>query len=397
MASTATALTIVERVEQSAVIAALDARATALMDLLPDEAAVARFRRGVVLAVTKNPDLMNCTPQSIVMACFEAASQGLEPTGAAGGAHLVPYKQKDGTKTAQLIPDYRGVIRLVTKPGSDVVSIEARVVKEGDEFAYQLGTDAFVNHVPSLAGDRSTHATTHVYAIARLKGGAAIPDVEDRAGIERIRKRGANAAQSPWVTDWDEMAKKTLIKRLAKVLPVRPDVRAILSREDELAGEADADPSIPALPAGPTAAARLASRLRPGPRNVTPASEAPGAADPFDPPTGTGATDAAAADPGAAADAAPWASSDAEPGLVEKLRTNAEASGLVGAATAPQKEQLAALFTGLDWPSETLPVLVDVFGPATAKSLTAAQAQALISLAGSMGDDAFLAEWVGLK
>src|SRR6185369_15800280 len=129
----------------------LDAKSAALMDLLPDEAAVARFKRGVIVAITKNPDLMSCTPESIVLACFEAASQGLEPTGAAGGAHLVPYKV-GGVKVAQLIPDYRGVIRLVTKPGSEVLSIEARVVKEGDAFEYQLGTDAFINHVPAMPG-----------------------------------------------------------------------------------------------------------------------------------------------------------------------------------------------------------------------------------------------------
>lgn len=271
MSSTAQALTIVERVEQSAVVQALDAKTAALMDLLPDEAAVSRFRRGVIVAITKNPDLMNCTPDSIVMACFEAASQGLEPTGAAGGAHLVPYKV-NGQKVAQLIPDYRGVIRLVTKPGSEVLSLEARVVKEGDEFTYQLGTDAWVNHVPALGPDRSSKATTHVYAIARLKNGSSIPDVEDRAGIERIRKRGANSDKSPWATDWDEMGKKTLIKRLAKVLPVRSDVRALVIREDELT-DSDDQPEA-AAPSGPTKATRLASRLR----NVTP-SEAPGAAD----------------------------------------------------------------------------------------------------------------------
>jgi len=326
MTAPATAMTIYERVEQSAVVAALDSQSEQLMPFLGDEDAVARFRRGVVVAIAKNPDLMNCTPQSIILACFEAAQQGLEPTGAAGGAHLVPYKMKDGTRVAQLIPDYRGVIRMVTKPGSEVLSLEARVVKEGDDFAYQLGTDAFVQHVPALDPARSAKATTHVYAIARLRNGATIPDVEDRAGIERIRKRGANSSQSPWVTDWDEMGKKTLIKRLSKVLPVRPDVRQILTREDEL-GEGDDASAAATLPASPTKVASLASRIQP--RNVTPASDAPGAAeDTGQLPESTPSDDAAAAPPGAATD-------DGD-GLVEGLTNKefmarAQALGISGA------------------------------------------------------------------
>jgi hypothetical protein len=116
--------------------------------------------------------------------------------------------------------------------------MEARVVKEGDEFSYQLGTEAFVNHVPTLDPGRSAKATTHVYSIARLRrGGAPLVDVEDRAGIERVQKRGRQGGFSPWSTDWDEMAKKTIIKRHAKVLPVRPEIRSILVREDELGGD----------------------------------------------------------------------------------------------------------------------------------------------------------------
>jgi recombination protein RecT len=268
VSATATALTVVERVEQSSAVMMLDARGQTLVDLLPDAAAATRFRRVVLQALIKNPELLECTPESVVLSVFEAAAQGLEPTGAAGGAHLVPYNVKVSKnpdryeKRAQLIPDYRGVIRLVTKPPSEVTSLEARVVKEGDEFSYTLGTDAHVHHVPSMAPARSEKATTHVYAIARLKSGASIPDVEDRAGIERVQKRGRGSAFSPWSTDWDEMAKKTIIKRISKVLPVRPEIRSILVRDDELGGEDGVDDGPTAAPPGPTRTARLVSRLR---------------------------------------------------------------------------------------------------------------------------------------
>ncbi|MES2210937.1 MAG: recombinase RecT [Chloroflexota bacterium] len=260
--------TVVDRVETSPAIALLDQRATSLVELLPDAQAAARFRRVVIQALAKNPDLLECTPESVVLSVFEAAQQGLEPTGAAGGAHLVPYKVNVGTrqspryeKRAQLIPDYRGVIRLVTKPPSDVVSLEARVVKEGDDFSYELGTEAAVHHIPNLLPGRSEKATTHVYAIARLKNGSSIPDVEDRAGIERIQKRGRGSAFSPWATDWDEMAKKTIIKRIAKVLPVRPEIRSILVREDEFGGPDEPEERPEPASRGRSRASRLAARL----------------------------------------------------------------------------------------------------------------------------------------
>ena len=219
MGSTATALV---RVEDSPVALALSDQSQALLELLPDAGAVTRFRRVVLQALAKNPDLLACTPDSVVTSVFEAAAMGLEPTGAAGGAHLVPFNVNVGTqqnprweKRAQLIPDFRGVVAMVTRPAkdgtpSDVLSVEARVVKEGDEFRYSLGTDAELVHVPTLAPDRSSKPTTHVYAIARLRSGATQSDVEDRAGIERIRQRGRKKGISPWDTDWDDRAPREL-------------------------------------------------------------------------------------------------------------------------------------------------------------------------------------------
>jgi recombination protein RecT len=380
MNATATALTIVDQVEQSPAVLALDARAQALVDLLPDQAAADRFRRVVIQALVKNPELLECTPDSVVLSVFEAAAQGLEPTGAAGGAHLVPYNVNVGSKDrpryekrAQLIVDYRGVIRLVTKPDSEIASMEARVVKEGDEFSYQLGTDAFVNHVPSLDPGRSAKATTHVYSIARLRrGGAPLVDVEDRAGVERVQKRGRQGGFSPWSSDWDEMAKKTIIKRHAKVLPVRPEIRSLLVREDELGGIVDDAPAA-AVPAGETRAAQLGSRIR-QPRNVTPAEVPP------------------ATEPETAAQPFGSPESDA-PTLIDRLRANAEASSLVGAMTEPQQAALNTLFAGVDYTSAIAPVLGTAFELAAGDKPNAAQAQAIVSLAASIGPQPFLQLW----
>lgn len=369
MASTATALTVVDRVEQSPVVMQLDASSQALVDLLPDAAAAARFRRVVIQALVKNPELLECTPESVVVSVFEAAAQGLEPTGAAGGAHLVPFNVNVGTKQnprwekrAQLIPDYRGVIRLVTKEPSEVSALEARVVKEGDDFEYALGTDAFVRHVPKLDPGRSDRATTHVYAIARLKSGASIPDVMDRAEIERIQKRGRQRDFSPWATDWDEMAKKTMIKRIAKNLPVRPEVRTILMREDEPEPTA-----APAVPAGPSRVARLAERLAPV---ATPEVQV----EPTEP-----------AEP-------EWiAAPDVD--LAAAIRTATDESSLEGRPSAEQRASLKRVFTSIDGPTIQAGIRA-IWGAETITE--AAQAQAIVTVADSMDPDAFDTGWTSL-
>jgi len=273
------ALTIADQVERSPAVLQLEARSQALVDLLPDPAAVDRFKRVVVQALIKNPDLLQCTPDSVVQAVFEAAMQGLEPTGAAGGAHLVPYNVNVGTKQkpryekrAQLIPDYRGVIRMATKPSSPIASMEARVVKEGDDFAYELGDDAWVRHKPSMHPSRSRNATTHVYSVAKLReGGKPLVDVMDLAEVQKVQQRTRDRAFSPWASDFDEMAKKTVIKRHSKTLPVPADVRSILAREDELAGEIEDAPRPPTRAQERLSApARLTSRLRPAERHDEP-------------------------------------------------------------------------------------------------------------------------------
>jgi recombination protein RecT len=407
MATNANALTVVDRVEQSSALMMLDARGQALVDLLPDAAAATRFRRVVIQALIKNPELLECTPESVVLSVFEAAAQGLEPTGAAGGAHLVPYNvkvQKNPDryeKRAQLIPDYRGVIRLVTKPPSEVLSLEARVVKEGDEFRYQLGTEAFVEHVPSLLPGRSERATTHVYAIARLKNGASIPDVEDRAGIERVRARGGRGGGfSPWATDWDEMGKKTIIKRISKVLPVRPEIRSILVREDELSG---GDPDVaggePSTPRGPTKASRLATRLvgssGPAADETTATPSEPEVAEGQvreDPTWMQGAPVAEPTEAEQVATETPAATA-VDVDLATLLRDTAAASGMKGPMTEPQRARLVELLGGLNGTGVVPIALTAIWGEEAAKTLTAAQVQSLLNAAESVGAEVFVEQF----
>lgn len=215
---------------QHPIVAALDQRLPAIADMLGDAAAANRFKRVVIQAVIKNPDLMNCSPNSIVDAVMDSAAIGIEPTGTLGGAYLVPYGRK-----ATLIVGYRGLIELARRSG-EIDSIEAHVVREGDEFEYEYGTNAHVRHVPQLDAP-ADRPLTYVYGVARLRGGAVQFEVMTRAQVDAIRSRSASGRSGPWATDYDEMARKTVVRRLVKYLPIAVEARDVIERDD-----ADFDP-----------------------------------------------------------------------------------------------------------------------------------------------------------
>lgn len=171
-----------------------------------------RFIQLAYQAVVRSPELLKCSPESLIVSIMKAAEIGLEPTGSAGG-HLVPMRTNVGY-VASFIPDYRALIRLAIQSGS-VASVESHVVRSGDTFSYTLGLDKKLLHIPSLAGDGEI---THVYAIAWLPPGCGtnsrfeIMTKSEIDGVAFRRKRDGG----PWHTDYGEMARKTVIKRLLK-------------------------------------------------------------------------------------------------------------------------------------------------------------------------------------
>jgi recombination protein RecT len=164
---------------------------------------------------------------------------GLEPGGALGHCYLLPFgngKAKDGRPNAQLIIGYRGMIDLARRSGQ-IVSICAYTVHEKDHFVWRLGLDPDIEHVPSPEADRGP--MTYVYAVAKLKGGGVQFEVMSRAEVEKVRKQSKAGSSGPWVTHFDEMAKKTVIRRLFKYLPVSIEAaRAVEVDERSDRGEA---------------------------------------------------------------------------------------------------------------------------------------------------------------
>ena len=206
---------------------------------LPKSMTSERLTRIVMTECRKTPALLNCNPESFYGAVLQCAQLGLEPGSALGHCYLLPFgngKAKDGRPNCQLIIGYRGMIDLARRSGQ-IVSINAYCVHEADEFEYELGLHPDIHHRPSPLAESGP--VTYVYAVAVLKGGGVQFEVMSRAEIEAVRAQSKAGKSGPWVTHWEEMARKTVIRKLFKYLPVSIEaVRAVEVDEKSDRGEA---------------------------------------------------------------------------------------------------------------------------------------------------------------
>ena len=206
---------------------------------LPKNLTAERLTRIVMTEVRKTPALLNCNQESFFGAVLQCAQLGLEPGSALGHCYLLPFgngKARDGRPNCQLIIGYRGMIDLARRSGQ-IQSINAYVVHEADDFEYELGLHPDIHHKPSPLADRGP--VTYVYAVAVLKGGGVQFEVMSRAEVEAVRAQSKAGKSGPWVTHWDEMARKSVVRKLFKYLPVSIEaVRAVEIDEKSDRGEA---------------------------------------------------------------------------------------------------------------------------------------------------------------
>lgn len=188
----------------------------AVQQALPSHLTAERFIRVALTALIKTPKLAKCTKNSIFKAILDCSQLGLEPDGRR--AHLIPYEnRKAGTVEAQLIIDYKGLIELAKRSG-EVRCWKAMLVCENDDFAWNNG---MVTHKVDWFKPRGK--TLAVYSYVQTKDGIEDYEVMTLDEVNAIRKRSKAASNGPWVTDFDEMAKKTAIRRHSKRLTLSPE------------------------------------------------------------------------------------------------------------------------------------------------------------------------------
>jgi recombination protein RecT len=242
----------------------LDGQTAALLETIGDVMSMKRFKRVSLAAVAGNPDLLACTPASVIGAILEAARLGLEPTGPYGGGHLVPYKG-----VATLIIDYRGLVKMTLRAG-EVSDVETRIVYEGDFLELELGNESYVKHIPAVVSGADRGSYKLVYTMLRFRDASIPPHIDymTMAEIDQVRDRTPGARRGPWVDWYDEMAKKTALRRALKVRATSPEVADVLEREDELG--ADDGVSGSSAPASSVRRSRLLAAV-----GVAPAADTP--------------------------------------------------------------------------------------------------------------------------
>ena len=212
----------------------------AMKSLVPKHVTPERMARIGLQAISRNPKLMDCTPESIIGAIMNCATLGLEPN-LIGHAFLVPFwNNKTGKMECQFQIGYKGMLDLVRRSG-DVSSVYAYEVCENDEFDYELGVNAKLKHKPLLRGDRG--AVYAYYSVYHLKDGGfgfyVISKDDAMAHAQKFSKSKKDGVlYGTWIDHFDEMAKKTALKAMTKYMPTSietPERRAeleALTRDD---------------------------------------------------------------------------------------------------------------------------------------------------------------------
>ena len=217
-----------------------------LKQALPPNVSLDRFIRTALTGIQQNPSVCDADRQSLFLAIQRCAADGLMPDGRE--AALAVYGGK-----VNYMPMVQGIIKRLATAG---ISIDAQVVRENDEFEQAFGDDAHIIHkAPRLGQPRGQ--LIGVYAIARLSNGMVMREVMDKDQIDQVRMASRSANAGPWKQWYDEMARKTVIRRLAKRLPILDaGVADTVAADDELydfaAGNAaDGDTPPAQQPTGP--------------------------------------------------------------------------------------------------------------------------------------------------
>lgn len=204
-----------------------DAIKTQIARALPEHMTADRFLRVATTALLKTPKLANCTQESFMQSMLDCSSLGLEPDGRR--CYLIPYKT-----TCTLIVGYQGLIELAKRSG-EVATWKAETVKEKDGFEWINGQ---IDHRINWREDRGS--LDCVYSIVRMTNGEVDTEVMTLAEVRTIRDRSQgyiyakrSGKDHPWITDEEEMAKKTVIRRHSKRLTLSPEFHTALEKDGD--------------------------------------------------------------------------------------------------------------------------------------------------------------------
>lgn len=236
-AASASAQAVAKTKKPSSIQDYIEVMKPAIQAALPSVMTPERFSRITLSALSANPKLKECTPQSFLGAMMTAAQLGLEPNTPLGQAYLIPFRNH-GRMECQFQLGYKGLIDLSYRSG-EVSIIQAHAVYENDDFQYELGLDPTLRHVPAKSNRGKPIA---YYAMFKTKDGGygfQVMSMEDvKSHAQQYSKSYGNG---PWQTNFDEMAKKTVLKKVLKYAPLKSDFVRGISQDSTIKKEISAD------------------------------------------------------------------------------------------------------------------------------------------------------------
>lgn len=188
------------------------------------------------MILKSSPKIAECSQQSLISAVIQTAQLGLQP-GNMGHIHLVPFNNK-GKMEVQLIIGYKGLVELVNRSGEATI-LTAEVVKERDQFQYELGLNPILRHIPA-SGDRGKMIGVYCIAKNTIANEKVFVYMQEDE-IDKVRKasKAGSSEYSPWNTWPEEMAKKTAVKRISKLLPLSAESQQAIAADETIKTKID--------------------------------------------------------------------------------------------------------------------------------------------------------------
>lgn len=208
---------------------------------LPSVITPERFTRMVLSALSSTPKLKECTPASFLGAMMTAAQLGVEPNTALGQAYLIPFNNRaKGVMECQFQLGYKGLIDLAYR-SEQVSIIQAQTVYSKDEFEFEYGLEPKLRHIPAKT---ERGEPVYYYAVFKTKDGGygfEVMSVADVRAHAQKYSQSFNKSSSPWTSNFDEMAKKTVLKRVLKLAPLKSDFARELAQDSTIKTEISPD------------------------------------------------------------------------------------------------------------------------------------------------------------
>lgn len=203
--------------------------------VMPKHMSSERLYQLAVSTINQTPKLAECDSASLLSCVMKCSALGLEPSAVdgLGRAYILPFRNgKTKRMEATFIIGYKGLIDLARRSGH-LVSIHAQAVYQGDTFEYwEDETGQHFTFRPNRSAEHRPDLLTDVYVLARLVGGGMVFEHMTKAEVDAIRARSKSKDSGPWVTDYEAMALKTVIRRSARYLPLSTEAQEAVAADE---------------------------------------------------------------------------------------------------------------------------------------------------------------------